>query len=191
MDVCVRELDAALGAYNRRRAGDHWTRMRLRLAVHVGPIHLDGATGWPGQHAVLPARLRDSAPVRTALAELPDADLAVIVSTDVYRDYITQGPGEPRPSDFRPVHVRVKKQAYDAHLYVPRFDVHDLPIPDEQGTAESDVEEPHRAPPPPATGREAPAVGRDYIVTQRNEASGSGTTQVAGRDFYMGRERDR
>jgi hypothetical protein len=35
MDVCVRELDAALGAYNRRRAGDHWTRMRLRLAVHV------------------------------------------------------------------------------------------------------------------------------------------------------------
>ncbi|URM94349.1 hypothetical protein LUW76_08390 [Actinomadura madurae] len=191
MDVFVRELDAALGSHNRRRADDHWTRMRLRLAVHVGPVHLDGALGLPGQHAVLPARLRDSVPVRAALAELPDADLAVIVSTEVYRDFITQGPGEPRPSDFRPVHVRVKKQAYDAYLYVPRYDIHDLPIPDGKGTPESGAEERHDDPLPPATSPAAPTVGGQYIVTQRNEASGSGTAQSAGRDFYIGRERDR
>jgi hypothetical protein len=200
MDVFIRELDTALGVHNRRRADDHWSRIRLRLAVHVGPIHMDGAIGWPGQHAVLPARLRDSAPVRAALAALPDADLAVIVSTEVYRDYITQGPGEPRPSDFRSVHVRVKKQAYDAYLYLPRFDIHDLPMPDEEGPKngapgkdQADQARPAHAgtaepPGAPAPHNQVPAVGRDYIGTQRMKASGDGTLQSAGRDINIGRE---
>lgn len=198
MDVFVRELDTALGVHNRRRADDHWTRIRLRLAVHVGPIHLDGAIGWPGQHAVLPARLRDSAPVRAALAALPDADLAVIVSTEVYRDYITQGPGEPRPSDFRSVRVQVKKQTYDAYLYVPRFEVHDLQMPDgnvpentgppENGPVGTATGEPHPATSAPS---QTPIVGRDYIGAQRMEVSGSGTLQSSGRDMNIGRERER
>ncbi|WP_141584311.1 hypothetical protein [Actinomadura sp. WMMA1423] len=206
MDLFIRELDAALGVHNRRRADDHWSRIRLRLAVHVGPIHTDGAIGWPGQHAVLPARLRDSAPVRTALAALPDADLAVIVSTEVYRDFITQGPGEPRPSDFRSVHVRVKKQEYDAYLYVPRFDIHDIPLPDEEGPEtpgpENDVpgkDGPAQDRPAHTGTAESPgaaadrrlAVGRDYIGTQRMKVSGHGTLHSAHRDINIGRERDR
>ncbi|WP_433472726.1 hypothetical protein ACQPZP_28100 [Spirillospora sp. CA-142024] len=123
MDVFVRELDAALGSYNRRQAEETWTRLRLRMAVHIGPLHLDGATGWPGQHAVQPARLRDSDPLRVAMRELPEADLGIIASSDIYRDYITQGPGHPRPTLFRPVCVAVKKQVYRAYLYVPRFDL--------------------------------------------------------------------
>ncbi|MFG2000898.1 hypothetical protein ACGFNU_17305 [Spirillospora sp. NPDC048911] len=124
MDTFVRELDAALGAYNRRRHEVAWSQLRLRMAVHIGPVHLNGAMGWPGQHAVQPARLRDSDPLRAAMAALPEADLGVIVSSAIYRDYITQGPGEPRPTLFRPVRVQVKKQSYTAYLYVPRFNLH-------------------------------------------------------------------
>jgi class 3 adenylate cyclase len=124
MDRFVRELDIGLAIYNRRRREEDWTRMRMRLAVHVGPVYLDGPTGWPGQHAVLPGRLRDSEPVRAALAACPGSDLAVIVSSDTYRDYVTQGPGSPRPTEFRTVLAQVKQQEYIAHLFVPGFDVH-------------------------------------------------------------------
>jgi hypothetical protein len=123
MDAFLRELDGALGAFNRRRAEETWSRLRLRAAVHIGPIHLDGAMGWPGRHAVQPARLRDSEPLRTAMAAFPDADLGVIVSREIYNDYVSQGPGRPRPNEFRPVLVTVKRQEYLAYLYMPRFDL--------------------------------------------------------------------
>ncbi|KAB2339644.1 hypothetical protein [Actinomadura rudentiformis] len=126
MDTFVRELDAALGSYNRRRHDVAWSRLRLRMAVHIGPVHLNGAMGWPGQHAVQPARLRDSKPLRAAMGALSEADLGVIVSSEIYRDYITQGPGEPRPTLFRPVRVEMKKQSYTAYLYVPRFNLHNI-----------------------------------------------------------------
>jgi hypothetical protein len=58
------------------------------------------------------------------MAAFPEADLGIIVSSEIFRDYITQGPGDPRPVVFRPVRVAVKKQTYTAYLYVPRFDVH-------------------------------------------------------------------
>lgn len=124
LDRFVRELDAELGSYNRRRREQAWTRMRLRLAVHAGPMYPDGPAGSPGHHAVEPVRLCDSQPPRAALAALPGADLAVIVSSDIYRDYVTQGPGNPRPTEFRTVLAQVKKQSYTAHLLVPGFDLH-------------------------------------------------------------------
>ncbi|MGW0801556.1 hypothetical protein [Nonomuraea sp. NPDC002799] len=130
LDPFLTELDAAIAAHNSRRADPTWARMRIRLAVHVGPLQLDGAAGWPGQHAVQPARLRDSAPIRTALDTFRDADLALIVSREVFRDYVSQGPGRPRPSEFLEVAVAEKKQEYPAYLYVPHFDVHDMEIPE-------------------------------------------------------------
>ena len=123
MDAFVRHLDARLSSYNRLRAEPAWTRIRLRMAVHIGPIRVDGATGWTGRHAVQPARLRDSDPIRAAMAAFPGADLGVIVSSRIYDDYIAQGIGEPRPNLFRPVRVVAKKQDYTAYLYVPGFDV--------------------------------------------------------------------
>ncbi|GLZ02890.1 hypothetical protein Acsp03_03570 [Actinomadura sp. NBRC 104412] len=123
MDAFVRHLDARLSSYNRLRAEPAWTRIRLRMAVHIGPIRVDGATGWTGRHAVQPGRLRDSAPIRAAMAAFPYADLGVIVSSEIYNDYIAQGPGEPRPNLFRQVRVIAKKQDYTAYLYVPGFDV--------------------------------------------------------------------
>jgi hypothetical protein len=130
LDQFLTELDGAIAAHNSRRADPTWARMRIRLAVHVGPLQLDGAAGWPGQHAVQPARLRDSAPIRTALDTFRDADLALIISREVFRDYVSQGPGRPRPSEFLEVAVAEKKQEYPAYLYVPHFDVHDMEIPE-------------------------------------------------------------
>ncbi|HEY8482019.1 MAG TPA: hypothetical protein VIL71_19505 [Spirillospora sp.] len=127
MDEFVRELDAGLAAYNRRRAEETWTRLRVRMAVHVGLIHLDGAMGWPGRHAVQPARLRDSEPLRAAMRARPEADLGVIVSSEIYNDYISQGPGRPQATEFQAVRVEVKKQRYTAYLYMPGFRPEDIP----------------------------------------------------------------
>ncbi len=197
MDRFVREINAELGGYNRRRSGEAWTRMRLRLAVHAGPVFLDGRTGWPGQHAVLPARLRDCEPVRAALAALREADLAVIVSGDVYRDYITQGPGNPRPTEFREVLAQPKKAAYVGHLIVPGFDVHaistlaayDLPdVSPSQAEERSPAggERPAARPPAAASWPTSPATpGRDVVNGDKNRVSGGGSIYHAGRDITV------
>jgi class 3 adenylate cyclase len=182
MDQFVRELDAWLGGYNRRRADESWTRMRLRLAVHAGPVFTDGATGWPGQHPVLPVRLRDCEPVRAALKALPSADLAVVVSGDVYRDYITQGPGNPRPSEFRAFVTRVKDKHWTGHLIVPGYNVHDI--------AALAGYEPDTAP-TEATARHAGDEGDEGCEgarTPRDQASADPAISGnrAGRDFVNG-----
>jgi hypothetical protein len=201
MDVFVRELDAGLGSHNRRRAGDAWTRMRLRLAVHAGLVHLDGKTGWSGRHVVLPVRLRDSDPVRTALGALASADLAVVVSADVYRDYITQGPGNPRPTEFRTVVARGKtgsqgqQEEYHAHLLMPGFDVHamaalaryDVPevtapgrapvsAPDVRAQASPEIRATHPQQPPPYL---------NYAGRDNNIGSGNARIYTADRDINL------
>jgi class 3 adenylate cyclase len=183
LDVLVRRLDAELGSYNRLREQPTWSRIRMRLAVHAGPIHVDGESGWPGQHVVLPARLRDSKPVRAALAARPEADLAVVVSAEVYRDYVTQGPGNPRPSEFRAVRVKEKKQSYIAHLHLPRFDIHDISelAPYDVGDqAPSDGAEPMAPKPQPPSPAGGITAGRDVIGRMSNRSSGGGSINIGG-----------
>jgi hypothetical protein len=158
--------------------------MRLRLAVHAGPVFLGGDIGWPGQHTVLPVRLRDCEPVRAAMKAVRAADLAVIVSGDVYRDYITQGPGSPRPTEFRAVLARPKKAAYLGHLMIPGFDVHAIgalaryDVPDEGRSAQHDAGD--------ALDRELPpTAGRDFINGDKNRVSGGGSIYRSGRDIII------
>jgi class 3 adenylate cyclase len=185
LDVLVRWLDAELGSYNRLRELPTWSRIRMRLAVHAGPIHVDGETGWPGRHAVLPARLRDSEPIRAALAARPEADLAVIVSSEVYNDYVTQGPGNPRPSEFRPVRVEVKKQKYVGYLHLPRFGIHEIgelahyDVEDQGGSGGTAVAAPVPGPRPSAPGPVITA-GRDVIGKARYDVSGGGDMSING-----------
>jgi class 3 adenylate cyclase len=196
MDGFLRELDAELGAYNRRRREQSWTRVRLRLAVHAGPVYLDGPTGWPGQHAVVPARLRDSEPIRTALEACPGADLAVIVSSEIYRDYVSQGPGNPRPTEFRAVLAQAKKQSYIAYLFVPGFDVHDVAALAEFDTSGTpprglnvtdakDQDAKTRPASPSHASQPRPEVkrGRDVIFGDR--VSGRGTIYRIGGDLWQ------
>ncbi|MER6505445.1 hypothetical protein ABT158_01465 [Nonomuraea sp. NPDC001636] len=142
LDQFLTELDMAIAAHNSQRGDPTWARMRIRLAIHVGPLQLDGAAGWPGQHAVQPARMRDSAPIRAALDTFRDADLALIISREVFRDYVSQGPGRPRPSEFLAVAVAEKRQEYPAYLYVPHFDVHNMEVPERPPSRENDPSPP-------------------------------------------------
>jgi class 3 adenylate cyclase len=198
LDRFLRELDAELGGYNRRRREAAWTRMRLRLAVHAGLVYLDGPTGSPGQHAVEPARLCDSGPVRAALGACPGADLAVIVSSAIYRDYVTQGLGNPRPTEFRTVLARVKKQSYVAHVLIPGFDVHAIAAlakfdtseaPPEGVASNVDAHRDLRAPAQPGTVRrpgnvaDGARAGRDIIGRDSNRISGGGGVFNIGGDL--------
>ncbi|MEU8172400.1 hypothetical protein AB0C14_05965 [Microbispora hainanensis] len=182
----VRELDGQLGLYNRRHAGPFWTRMRLRMAVHFGPVHLGAANGVAGRHAVQQARLLDSAPVRRALDACPAADLALIVSDRVYDDYISQGLGEP--GAYRPVQVKVKEHSCTAYLHVPGHDVGGLGAldlfdpegPERPDTGRAEADDDH--------GRDRPRASTivygDQIGGSSHRASGGGTVNVVGGDQH-------
>ncbi|RUL91192.1 hypothetical protein [Verrucosispora sp. FIM060022] len=97
------ELNRRLRQYNASRLPV--ARIRLRVAVHQGMVHLDGANGFPGQAVVMVSRLCDATPVRRALAAFPDAGVALVVSSDIYRDVVTEYPEEIRPDRFRRIEV--------------------------------------------------------------------------------------
>ncbi|MEV6872835.1 hypothetical protein [Amycolatopsis sp. NPDC051128] len=123
-DDYVRELVAALADHNHDLAAD--ARMRVRIAIHHG-VAMPGANGWTGQGVVGVSRLVDSAPLRGALHTFPDADLAVLVSRQIYTDVVAQRHTSLKPAEFREVVVRQKEFTDVAWLRVPGYDVHGAP----------------------------------------------------------------
>lgn len=103
-------------------------RMRLRLSVHEGPVRVDGANGYPGDHAVQVARLVGARALRDALAARPEACLGVIISDRIFADYIGQRAGGPPRDQFRRVDVKEKKNAYVAYIHLPGHNVHALDL---------------------------------------------------------------
>jgi len=100
-------------------------RVRLKVAVHHGLIHLNGATGYPGEGPVVVARLLDSTPVRELLSQWPEISLAAIVSEQVYRDVVVNRYEGLRPELFRCVWVTDRRKDFSAQawLYAPEADV--------------------------------------------------------------------
>lgn len=130
-ETFVQELDVALATRNGRPCPAPWTRLRLRLALHEGPVRTDGPTGVPGPPAVQVNRLVDADAARTALAGCQGANLTVIVSERVFDDYLTDGYGRLSPAEFRQVRVRGKREeTYLAYLYVPGCDLYAVPALD-------------------------------------------------------------
>ena len=111
----VNELDAALRAH-RMRANDA-ARLRLRVVAHHGLAYFDGGV-WAGDALVLAARLLDAEPLRQALKDNPDANLALIVSEAIHKDVIVDEYGPPAQA-FWPVRVSVKETRAQAWVYVP------------------------------------------------------------------------
>jgi hypothetical protein len=113
LPMLIRSLATNLGADNRR----NYDRIRLRMAIGVGLVE-QSAAGFGGPMIVDTNRLVDSAPLRSALATYPAADLAVAISDQVYATVIRPGyPGIPG-SQFSRVNVVAKEFTGPAWIWV-------------------------------------------------------------------------
>ncbi|MDR6319984.1 macro domain-containing protein [Actinoplanes couchii] len=87
-------------------------RMRLRMAVVIGPIG-PAAIGFSGDAIVEAGRLVDSDTLRAAHG----ADLAVLISAQLYEHTVREGHAGLRHTDFRPVEVQAKEYTRQAWLW--------------------------------------------------------------------------
>jgi len=113
LPVLIRSLAANLGTDNAL----NYDRIRLRMAIGVGLVE-QSAAGFGGPMIVDTNRLVDSAPLRSALAAYPAADLAVAISDQVYATVIRPGyPGIPG-TQFSRVNVVAKEFTGPAWIWV-------------------------------------------------------------------------
>jgi hypothetical protein len=112
----VAHIGFTLRRFNGARRSDR--RLRLRVAAHCGDV-LVGSTGFSGQAVITACRLLDADELRAALANAPDADLAVAVSRRMYEDVVAQEPRGLDPRAWTEVHVHVKSFADAIWLHVP------------------------------------------------------------------------
>ncbi|HYN97286.1 MAG TPA: hypothetical protein VES42_25890 [Pilimelia sp.] len=108
-------------------------RVRLRVAMHIGLVHLDGAAGYPGDAVVTACRLLDAAPLKQALTAFPSAAVGLIVSDQIYQDVVRHRYGQIRPERFASVSVTIPDKKFDASawIFVPDEDVTTLPVPEQ------------------------------------------------------------
>lgn len=140
-------LRGALRRHN-ELAAEH-ARMRLRIALHSGPLESDpqGIVGTSVNHV---NRLLDAPSFKEALAAVP-ADLGVLASDEFYREVIREGRGAIDPTEFRPIEVRLKETETTAWL-----SVRTARPPEASGDA---ANAPARVGPLPASGTGQPAPG--------------------------------
>ncbi|MGC5662669.1 hypothetical protein ACN261_20060 [Micromonospora sp. WMMD723] len=191
----VPELNRRLRAFNSSRTPA--AQIRLRVAVHQGLVHLDGANGFPGHAVVHVCRLCDARPVRQALAAFPDAGVALVVSTEMYRDVVCEYPEEMRPERFRRIEVEHPEKEFrePAWLYVVDEDMSSWPSPQEPpspsggppvepdngaGAARSDT----------GAGAAGPGIRTGDIRVRGQNAIGPNATAIGsvGRDVVFGGE---
>jgi hypothetical protein len=176
----VRELRVALELFNRNRLPE--ARMRLRVALHAGDVHLDG-TGYGGEAVVAVMRLIEADALREALKAAPD-NLAVIVSERLHQEVIKQRYRGIDPADYREVRVSRKEFTQPAWIYAPRTP---SAPPESTGHAGSEP-----GPAPTATG------GVYFAGTATFSGPTSLGGHAAGRDVHVsgwgmdvhGRDRD-
>ncbi|WP_344023132.1 hypothetical protein [Streptomyces luteireticuli] len=121
VDAFMRTLDAGLRAYNHDRVPEG--RLRLRAAVHFGPVS-PGPNGFLGPAPVVTGRILDSAVLRSALSANPDACLAVAVSSTVFDDVVREEAYTTfRAGEFTEVVVENKEFTGRAWIWVPGGDV--------------------------------------------------------------------
>lgn len=115
----VTELDLQLTDHNEDHSAD--TRIRLRVAMHIDSL-TEGALGFAGPALIVLSRLLDSAPVRTALDQHPEANLAQIISASLYERAVVPELGGLRPSQFNEVLVDLPAKNFRerAYVYVPQ-----------------------------------------------------------------------
>ncbi|MFF8291366.1 hypothetical protein ACF068_19345 [Streptomyces sp. NPDC016309] len=194
VDDYVRHLVAELREYNAQRVPG--ARMRLRAVIHQGLVEL-ADNGFAGTAVVNTARLLNARSLYDALAAHPGADLALLLSDDVFRTTVAGGHTTLTPGDFTRVTVEVKEYEATAWLRVPAPGTQ-AASSCEPGTAgrESPAApasgEPAAARPgPAAAGRaDGPVIGNDYRADRISVANFTGPVNARGAVFGFGNAGD-
>ncbi|SCL30344.1 hypothetical protein GA0074692_2908 [Micromonospora pallida] len=189
----VPELNRILRAYNSSRIPE--ARIRLRVSIHQGLVHLDGANGFPGHAVIEVCRLCEAKPLKQALAQFPDAGVGLIVSSDIYRDVVTEYPEELRPDRFRRVEVRHPDKEFRESAWICVVD-EDLRPPRTGGGEDGPDSGPsarRRGPRDPRnpSGSGSGAIHTGDVRVDGANAIGHGTTAIGsvGGDAYLGGSR--
>lgn len=157
----VHHLAVLLGNRNACPAAQ---RIRLRMAVDTGVV-ADAALGHAGPAPVAVARYVNAPQLRTVLATLTAADLAVMVSDRLYQDVVRSGRRDLDPAQYVRAHVRVKEFGGYGWIRVPGH------APDDVRSAVAETPKPNPAPdagspcwtPPSQHVHQGAAVGRDVV----------------------------
>ncbi len=91
--------------------------IQLRAAAHIGPVGHDGH-GFVGSDINLLFRMLEARPLKRALAG-SGAELALIVSDDVYRSLVCRCPSLVSPEAFQRVKFQVKYDRAWGWTYLP------------------------------------------------------------------------
>lgn len=178
--LVLADLTRALGERLRRRNHDRAShgRMRLRVALHTGITHV-GANGFPGKAPVLACRLRDSDPLRAALAAVPQAQLALIIPANLYEELVVPEYRGLRPADFRKVRIQNKELTTYAYICVPGYPVEQW-APNGGPRETAGRSRRRRTGERPSGGDHANATGGgDAVIGTKHQ-------NTAGRDYYEG-----
>ncbi|MEJ3746283.1 hypothetical protein WEI85_23705 [Actinomycetes bacterium KLBMP 9797] len=111
-------VDRLLREHNQGLASE--AKVRLRIAVHQGLVHLDGANGFPSEAIVHVCRLVDSPQLKAMLRRFPGANVALIISDSLYHDVVRHYQ-DLRPEQFACVSARLPEKNFNATawIYVP------------------------------------------------------------------------
>ncbi len=126
-------------------------KVRLRLAVHQGLVHLDGANGFPSEAIVHVSRLVDSPILKAALRRFPGANVALVVSDSLYQDVVRHYQ-DLRPEQFARVSADLPEKNFraTAWIYVPGENAAGLPAatadPSGVGSTDRPVPQPAQGP---------------------------------------------
>jgi hypothetical protein len=103
-----------------RKASNEKSRVRLRVAIHMGLLHRERAGGWAGTVLTECARLLDAPSARDLIAA-SGADLVVVVSQPIYEAVVRPGFGLD-PGSFDRIRVRSKETDTHAWAWLPGSD---------------------------------------------------------------------
>jgi class 3 adenylate cyclase len=168
-------LDTLLRQYNVGRTAE--SRIRLRVAVHQGLVHLDGANGFPGEAVNTVSRLVDAPVLKDALRRrFPRANVGLIVSDQLYSDVVCHY-HDLRPDLFQKVVAELPDKDFcqPAWLYVPH---ENAALDDDHKDTPASAAASHRGP-PAATG---PAQEWHDNTVHAPAIFGNNGTQNFGRD---------
>ncbi len=93
-------------------------KVRLRMAVHEGLVHLDSANGYAGDAVNTVCRLRDAGGLKQALAVCQDAAMALIVSEPIYREVVAQRYDGIRDNRFRRIFIDDEEKQFRSEAWM-------------------------------------------------------------------------